>query len=1858
MTAPLVADGASPPAPPLLESVLVANRGEIATRIMGTLGRMGIRSIAVYAEPDREAPHVRHADDAIRHGPASPRESYLAIDRILDAALRTGAAGIHPGYGFLSENAEFAAAVQAAGLAFIGPTPEHLEVFGQKHTARALAVEAGVPLLAGTGLLADADQAVVEAEALGLPVMIKSTGGGGGIGMLAAHSIDEVHAGFEQVSRLAAASFGAPGVFLERLVTRARHLEVQVFGDGAGAIRTFGVRDCSLQRRNQKVVEETPAPGLDDQVRAELLMSAERLAASVRYRSAGTVEFVYDADRREVSFLEVNTRLQVEHPVTEAVHGIDLVEWMVRLASGDRSMMDEVVEPRGHSIEVRVYAEDPARDYRPSAGLLTDVHFPAGVRCDTWIETGTEVTASYDPLLAKLITFAPDRAGALEAMDAALGETRVHGIETNTAFVRHALTLDRVRSGDLDTGLLATCVAPDTSVEVLRGGAMTTVQDLPGRLGYWHVGVPPSGPMDDRSFRLANQAVGNPDGAPGLEITLDGPRLHFGAATTICLAGSPLPATLDGTPVPYWEPVAVAAGAVLDLGVGTGPGLRAYLAVQGGFDVPAYLGSASTFTLGGFGGHGGRALRAGDVLHLAEPDPSIAGEPVAVDDRSPLTSTWQIGVLEGPHAAPDFFTPADIDTFYVTDWQVHHNSSRTGVRLVGPKPEWARADGGEAGLHPSNIHDTAYAVGTIDFTGDMPILLGPDGPSLGGFVCPATVIEAERWKLGQLRPGDTVRFVPLTTGAAAAARSHAPLTLVSHRDPTGGVLARTEAADGRPTVCYRRSGDAYLLVEYGPMVLDLALRMRVHALAEAVEAEQVPGIVDLTPGIRSLQLHVDPEVVSVEALAARLAIIEDALPATHDLVVPSREIHLPLSWDDPATREAIERYMAGVRDDAPWCPWNIEFIRRINGLDSVDDVHRIVFDASYLVLGLGDVYLGAPVATPLDPRHRLVTTKYNPARTWTPENAVGIGGAYLCIYGMEGPGGYQFVGRTVPVWNRFRTTPHFEPGHPWLLRFFDRIRWYPVEADELLDLRADLRAGRMDLRITDGTFALADHEQFLRDEAPSIQAFRDLQQAAFATERAAWEAAGEFDPRPEPDTTAAIERVDVPPGGTLVEAVLTASVWRLDVEVGQTIAAGDPLLALEAMKTEIVVTAPVDGVVAAVVTALGHQVEPGSPLVVLRPVGSRPEATVTDPGATIEATKPNASDETAPEKTDGSDSPAGTRADTGAALARVRVGYERIDAVDRPEIWIELLPRADVEAAARAIDARVAAGEVLPLAGLTLAVKDNIDVEGLPTTAGCPAYATVATQSAPAVAALLDAGAVLIGKTNLDQFATGLVGTRSPYGAVRNAIDPAYVSGGSSSGSGVAVALGLVDLALGTDTAGSGRVPAAFNGIIGIKPTRGTVSTRGVVPACSSFDCVTVFATSVAVGRHAMAIMGREDPEEPVRRRVAPAPAPSRHPVVGIPAAEHLELAPAALARFHAMVSQIQAIGGTVVEIDFDVFARAGALLYGGGFVAERYVAVGEFVDAHSEEVDPTVASIILAARDIPATRLAADMAELRRLRILVARTFATIDAVLVPTAPFIPTIAEVRADPVGVNSALGRYTNPVNLLDLCAIAIPAGTTDDGLPFGVSFYGPAFHDDRIADLAAVVLGERPTVTPATASPSAITAAAVRPDAVRPDAVVAAAVSPAAAPAPPVARAPEPGWQFLAVAGAHLQGQPLNHQLVERNAQLVETTTTAPDYRLYALDTTPPKPGLIRAAARASGAPSELTAPIEVEVWAVPDAGFASFVAAVPEPLAIGTVELADGTTVPGFTCMPHGLETALDITATGGWRAYLDSHPS
>jgi urea carboxylase len=1184
----------------MFDTLLVANRGEIAVRIMHSAAALGLQTVAVYSDADRGAPHVALADVAVRLGPAPARESYLRADAVIAAALDHHAGAVHPGYGLLSEDAAFADATERAGLQFVGPTPAQLRAFGAKDAARELARAAGVPLAAGSAILADVDDALAAAAELGYPVMLKSTAGGGGIGMARCLDAAALSEAFDRVTRQAQASFGAGGVFVERFVESARHVEVQLFGDGAGRVLALGDRDCTLQRRHQKVLEESPAPGLSDALRERLHAAATSLAASVDYRSAGTAEFLYDATRDEISFLEVNARLQVEHPVTEARFGVDLVAAMLRLARGDGDVLDALAgaAAHGYAVEARVYAESPDADHAPSPGLLTEVTLPDDLRVDGWVSTGTEISTAYDPLLAKIVATGQSREQALDALADGLARTRVGGIATNLGLLRAALADPALRAATHTTDTLDTVTDSTPRILVTRAGTMTTVQDTPGRLGMWDVGVPPSGAFDDLALRLGNRALGNPEGAAGLECTLDGPALRFPTGGLVAVTGAPCAVAIDGAPASQWEPLQIPAGATLEVGPCEGPGLRAYVCIGGGIDVPTHLGSAATFTLGRFGGHGGRALAPGDVIAIAAAAPEGPASAIPEAERPHYTDSWELGVTEGPHAAPEFFTPADMTTFYATDWEVHFNSARTGVRLIGPRPEWARADGGDAGLHPSNLHDTPYSVGSVDFTGDVPIILGPDGPSLGGFACPAVVAVGERWKLGQLRPGDRVRFVAVGE-AGVPRRDRRPRQLVAAPDGDAGVLGRRDGDGDDPAVTWRRSGDDNLLVEYGPMELDLRLRARIHALAEAVTAAAVPGVSELTPGIRSLQLKLDPDLLSVRGAHDLVRRLEDELPATRDLVVPSRRVRLPLSWDDPATREAIARYMAGVRDDAPWCPWNIEFIRRVNGLDDVEEVRRIVYGADYLVLGLGDVYLGAPVATPLDPRHRLVTTKYNPARTWTAENSVGIGGAYLCIYGMEGPGGYQFVGRTTQVWSRFRHTGPFAEA-PWLLRFFDRISWYPVGAEELLELRAEMAAGRLEVEIEEGEFSLAEHLAFVDDNAPSIAAFRERQAHAFSAERAAWAAAGEFDPRPGPPSAAPVA-VTVPAGATLVRAPCTASVWRVDVVPGAPVTDGERLLTLEAMKMETALEAPVAGTVLEVLVAVGEQVQSGAPLVILSP---------------------------------------------------------------------------------------------------------------------------------------------------------------------------------------------------------------------------------------------------------------------------------------------------------------------------------------------------------------------------------------------------------------------------------------------------------------------------------------------------------------------------------------------------------------------------------------------------------------------------------------------------------------------------------
>jgi allophanate hydrolase len=570
----------------------------------------------------------------------------------------------------------------------------------------------------------------------------------------------------------------------------------------------------------------------------------------------------------------------------------------------------------------------------------------------------------------------------------------------------------------------------------------------------------------------------------------------------------------------------------------------------------------------------------------------------------------------------------------------------------------------------------------------------------------------------------------------------------------------------------------------------------------------------------------------------------------------------------------------------------------------------------------------------------------------------------------------------------------------------------------------------------------------------------------------------------------------------------------------------------------------------------------------------------------------------------------------------------RLDASSDEAIWIARVCADELRAQAERLDRRAAqqGRENLPLFGVPFAIKDNIDVQGMPTTAACPAFSYVAQATATVVQRLLDAGALLVGKTNLDQFATGLVGLRSPYGAPRNPFDARILPGGSSSGSAVAVARGLVSFALGTDTAGSGRVPAALNNVVGLKPSRGLLSGYGVVPACRSLDCVSVFALTVHDSMRVASIAAGVDANDPFIRAqaatqqwaVAAKPQAFRF---GVPNAAHLEFFGDTVqaACFETACAQLVTLGGTPVEIDFQVFRDAAALLYQGPWVAERLQAAGTLLANNPAAIHPDVRAAISAAWRFSAQDSFAAYYRLKALRRAAQALLAGVDFLLVPSLARVYSVADVAAAPQEVNSRLGYYTNFVNLLDLCAIASPAAMRADGVPFGVTLIGPAFTEARLAAIAAALHQSSGVPLGATAWPL---------------------------PANEIAMPPAPqGRVRVCVVGAHLSGLPLNHQLQERGATLLRATTTSPCYRLYALEHfAPPRPGMLR---------SESGAAIAVEVWEMPTSEFGGFVAAIPAPLGIGQVELADGEQLCGFLCEPYALSGARDITHHGGWRGYL-----
>ncbi|KAB8230128.1 bifunctional urea carboxylase/allophanate hydrolase [Aspergillus alliaceus] len=1232
-----------------LKTLLVANRGEIAVRILKTAKRLNLRTIAVYTEPDAASTHVHLADEAfLLEGP--PSKAYIDGDQIIEIAKSSQVNAIIPGYGFLSENADFARAVARAGMVFAGPSPESIEAFGLKHTARELARKAGVPIVPGSiGLVTSEDEAVEVAKTLGFPVMLKATAGGGGMGLITCGSEDEVRESFATVRSRGEALFKNAGMFIERYYPSSHHIEIQVFGNGDGKAIAIGERECSIQRRHQKVIEECPSPFVtrNPGLRGSLSDAAVRLAESINYSSAGTIEYLVDDESGAFFFLEMNTRLQVEHGITELCYGVDLVELMLRQADADLSGRKgleaafltsiPVDGPSGFAIEARVYAENPTKDFAPCPGTLQSVEWKElpGSRVDTWVYRGIKVSAHYDPLLAKVMFHSPSRQKTIEGMKTILTQSRICGPPTNLEFLAEILTDERFVAGNTQTRFLNDFQYSLSAIDVVSGGAYTLIEDWPGRptLGK---GFCQSGPMDPLAFRIANALVGNPVGLEALEITLSGPELRFLGPAIISLCGAPIQASLDDVPVRMWSRIRVSAGQRLKIGKTTGNGCRAYLAVFGGFlNIAEWFGSKSTSPMVGVGGYQGRQLASGDLLSITSEIPDTHGSLCLPEHLIPkYPDHWELLSMPGPYDE-GYLAPESIDMLYETEWKISHNAARGGIRLLGPKPKWARSDGGEGGAHPSNLIEYGYAIGSLNWTGDDPVIFPQDAPDFGGFISSHTIVRADLWKLGQVKAGDTLKYRATSLGDAQAARkrvekfvsevvkcsyeggnfgdiaplkdSHPPALTAETRGT--GVVHQIPEQGNQPLVNYRQAGDDYILIDYGTGTFDLNHRCRVTALKKILNESNgniafSNGLISMIGCGNSLMLYYDGAKVPQQNLIAYLCDIEAKLGDLSEAKMPSRLFKLPLTFESQRQKDAIERYMETQRPYAAYLPDNMKFVAENNAFTK-EEVQNIYLNASLMVVSVG-FFTALPLALPVDPRQRMNCPKMNPSRVYTPAGSVSWGGSCMALYNVDSPGGYQMTGMTIPGVDILGSKKGYTPDKPWLFEEFDQITFYRVSESEYEKELALFNSGRYEYKWEEVMFDMVEHNKLLRDTKEEVAAIRARQRKAQAEmdkleaellERWAKEKAERGVP------VDAIESLLKDPHILPVEAPLNANIWKVEVKQGEKLDEGQVVVILEAMKLEIAVRTEALAAGATVEKVLvqpGDSIEAGKALVLVR----------------------------------------------------------------------------------------------------------------------------------------------------------------------------------------------------------------------------------------------------------------------------------------------------------------------------------------------------------------------------------------------------------------------------------------------------------------------------------------------------------------------------------------------------------------------------------------------------------------------------------------------------------------------------------
>lgn len=1111
---------------------------------------------------------------------------------------------------------------------------------GLKHEARAIAQAANVPVIPGTQLLDSAGTAVAAAKRLGCPVMLKATGGGGGMGLQICYSEQDVEKAFAMVESRATTLFKNSGVFLEKYYPNSRHIEVQVAGNGEIVV-AFGERECSLQRRHQKVIEECPSPFVERHpgLREKMLQAAVNYASQLKYKSVGTVEFLVDDETADFFFLEMNTRLQVEHGITELCYGVDLVHLMLRQADyelgGRIGIPSDVLKslgrpkPLGSAIEARVYAEVPLRDFAPSPGVLQHVHWPEGegVRVDTWVRSGQRITPLYDPLIGKVMAYSPDgRVAAQKKMLAILADTALQGTQSNLEYCSRILESDMFASGNTLTNSLATFKFDSCSLQVIDPGVFTTIQDYPGRIAMGH-GVPPGGPMDDVSARMANILVGNDFGVELLELTLSGPKLLFHEAAVVAVCGAELPVTLDGASQPMWSRIVIKKSQVLELGKVTGNGLRTYLAVKGGFpQVPKFLGSKSTAPELGFGGVQGRKLLIHDILNLSPQSGIWATEsmplslpPNVIPD---FTDNVTICCIDGPYASEDVLTPEGHATLYEANWTVSHNSSRSGIRLEGPRLKWARASGGDGGSHPSNVLDYGYPNGGVNFTGDFPIIFGPDRPDLGGFVCPTTVCSGEMWKLGQVKPGNTIRFRSVTYNNALdiSRRKNAffqalavfsqgdtgqisPLVIELTDETSSSILHQKQSKGNHPRVTYRQGGDTSIIVEYGNQVSDLRNTACTQFLVKQVSDANLPSVRS-DPNFASVTVRFDPFQMDRSKLLQQLIQFDDQIGQNTSVKIPVREVRLPVCLDHSSLQDSAQRYMENIRPSAAYMPDNAEYIRKNNALETRQQVFDALLKTPWLAVAVG-FYVGTPMLFPLDPWRSLTCQKYNPSRVYTPSGSVGLGGSLVAIYPVAAPGGYQLMGRTLGGWDGAGNRPGFSPERPWLFNHLDLIKFYEVSEEEYDKIERDFETGRYVFDIEQTTLEMdkyiAKFEAAAQD--PAYRAWRQRQAEAAnemgELERSLfeeWTAAK----RAANDAAAAEGDAADSANAVSIESPINANVWKVLVKPGDMLEKGQTVAVLEAMKMEISLLVD-DAQAGAVVTKIrqppGSVVSPGTPVV-------------------------------------------------------------------------------------------------------------------------------------------------------------------------------------------------------------------------------------------------------------------------------------------------------------------------------------------------------------------------------------------------------------------------------------------------------------------------------------------------------------------------------------------------------------------------------------------------------------------------------------------------------------------------------------